>query len=787
MSEIPKMFDGRDPLVERLAILESMKVVEGKVGFTPKRTDMSTVDKCSKLRRYENTALAKFNSIGENTYRRFRRDVFKILKSQGILPDLLHNYQSQNGGGLTLKDGFGPYNFGDKHGKRIKDLPPNPYGLSLQDCEHEACTIIDNMIFPGPVDTQHKKYEQRNQPVMFLFAFYDKLFFHHIKSKAGDLRNVFLAMRFNDDKHPSDTFHLMQKAKDDWEEARGKYHSAGEDVQFLIDSIENGNMISYFRRFLKEQRKEWLDCGKDLTDEDGLDAFVDADATTLFMEFRDEYEVLIKDRQIPSPVNKLPVVGAHMSQLDMSALETLGIDPAVFLSMRGTASGRVLNDNPTVDERLIGDVPTPSAALPRRKVTFDRDKPSTKQSAPNKPSAHLSDKPKTKPASFTDAAACKELDSLNAKKKGLAQEIACRRRNLNAKGEVVECLREHLSKDCPFAPKVNLSQMHPMHPLQEDSPVLTLNEWIEYTSGVKDYPGHKTFMASSSELSASPLSLVDILASVIAIVAVLVLGFYSVGAKTAGGVELFRVKHRECLLGTQAAIKPGSHQVGWSAHVPIADNLLFNCFFGLLFAGMLVGKTRITPRVTQVFNWAVVFNLAMSAPTGYSMSIDPICSDGAPLQLAALLPSISAIAKSATPFEYWLLQTILISVSVYCWSMLFYNHFYPSVRSSTTKHVPVAPRQPLESYTEAQFHVDCISMELLQRVIAAYVLSDRCKTRRDSERIRNIRGNPVTRTWTQCIHRVIQVELMLAVAVIVLSYSLYMYFERLVMLLHPRH
>jgi hypothetical protein len=188
MSEIPKMFDGRDPLVERLAILESMKVVEGKVGFTPKRTDMSTVDKCSKLRRYENTALAKFNSIGENTYRRFRRDVFKILKSQGILPDLLHNYQSQNGGGLTLKDGFGPYNFGDKHGKRIKDLPPNPYGLSLQDCEHEACTIIDNMIFPGPVDTQHKKYEQRNQPVMFLFAFYDKLFFHHIKSKAGAQR-----------------------------------------------------------------------------------------------------------------------------------------------------------------------------------------------------------------------------------------------------------------------------------------------------------------------------------------------------------------------------------------------------------------------------------------------------------------------------------------------------------------------------------------------------------------------------------------------------------------------
>lgn len=169
------------------------------------------------------------------------------------------------------------------------------------------------------------------------------------------------------------------------------------------------------------------------------------------------------------------------------------------------------------------------------------------------------------------------------------------------------------------------------------------------------------------------------------------------------------------------------------------------------------------------------------------MSIDPICSDGAPLQLAALLPSISAIAKSATPFEYWLLQTILISVSVYCWSMLFYNHFYPSVRSSTTKHVPVAPRQPLESYTEAQFHVDCISMELLQRVIAACVLSDRCKTRRDSERIRNIRGNPVTRTWTQCIHRVIQVELMLAVAVIVLSYSLYMYFERLVMLLHPKH
>ena len=53
------------------------------------------------------------------------------------------------------------------------------------------------MIFPGPLAVQLTKVKERDQPIMFVFAFYDKIFFTHTKKRTGNLRTIFLAMQFN--------------------------------------------------------------------------------------------------------------------------------------------------------------------------------------------------------------------------------------------------------------------------------------------------------------------------------------------------------------------------------------------------------------------------------------------------------------------------------------------------------------------------------------------------------------------------------------------------------------
>ena len=75
----------------------------------PKRTHVTEADKISKLRKYKDTQNNKFNSCGTGIYRRLRRDFFKTCKSQGILLDVLFNYQNQDGVGLVTKDRYGPH------------------------------------------------------------------------------------------------------------------------------------------------------------------------------------------------------------------------------------------------------------------------------------------------------------------------------------------------------------------------------------------------------------------------------------------------------------------------------------------------------------------------------------------------------------------------------------------------------------------------------------------------------------------------------------------------------
>ena len=64
---------------------------------------------------------------------------------------------------------------------------------------------------------------------------------------------------------------------------------------------------------------------------------------------------------------------------------------------------------------------------------------------------------------------------------------------MDASGVLVNCHGEHLSNHCDRAPKVNLARLHPMHPFQENSPVESLNDWVHFTSGLKEYEGHPSF------------------------------------------------------------------------------------------------------------------------------------------------------------------------------------------------------------------------------------------------------------------------------------------------------
>ena len=58
------MFDDDDPLEARLAILELMKVIDGEVSYTPKRTDGTQPDNISKLRKYKETQNKKVPQHG---------------------------------------------------------------------------------------------------------------------------------------------------------------------------------------------------------------------------------------------------------------------------------------------------------------------------------------------------------------------------------------------------------------------------------------------------------------------------------------------------------------------------------------------------------------------------------------------------------------------------------------------------------------------------------------------------------------------------------------------------
>ena len=105
-----RTLDSRNHIV-RYAVPSVRQVGPLQISYTPKQTDVTQPDKISKLRKYKETQNKKFNSMGTAVYRRLRKDFYKACNAQGVLGDLLFNYQSQGGVGLTIKDRHGQHDF----------------------------------------------------------------------------------------------------------------------------------------------------------------------------------------------------------------------------------------------------------------------------------------------------------------------------------------------------------------------------------------------------------------------------------------------------------------------------------------------------------------------------------------------------------------------------------------------------------------------------------------------------------------------------------------------------
>ena len=392
---------------ERKTLLTRVSEEEGFV--LEVRTDMSSPKERGKLRRYKLTGDKEFNSMGKETFEGLRRDFFQVLSAAKILTDLLFNYHDSGGEGLTYRHGFGPYDFG----KLKKDkFPSNPYGLSLTDCEREANTILNNMVFPGPVAEMLDKIEMRNEPTLSVIGFYDQLFFPKDAVSTSDRRTEYLNIKFNDFEHPAVTFGRMQTAKGVWEQSKGSFTDPHEDIQQMLDAVENGNMAKHNRSLVKDARRDWQTDGKGFDDAEQHKRFKPTDIPAFLHKFLQDYERAVKDGIVPAAVRKAPKLGAHSHEATASyeaLAEHLGVTPQAFISMINSRSGDVENDNPSADPRLMKETQEYRTKTPdrvykkpdaKKSVTFDQDKSGERP----------------KPLSFTDDDKCRELDAIRAKK-----------------------------------------------------------------------------------------------------------------------------------------------------------------------------------------------------------------------------------------------------------------------------------------------------------------------------------------------------------------------------------
>ena len=493
---------------ERTAILKIKK--DG--GEVPKRTDMTAPDKQDKLLKYKETGTAKFGSQGKNVYVAFRKAAFKNLKSQGILTDALFNYHEnkENRDGFRLKDGYGPFDFGKKK------LPENPYGLTMDECELEAFALLECMVYPGPLMTKIQETQEAGHPSLFVFDYYDAWFFRVDEDQCALYRDQYLAITFNSETHPIDTWAIMTRVRIQWESSRGEKHAPHEIMQFLVDAVTRGNMAKEMRQFMKDERREWADLGKSLKSTSAKAEFLDTDISNFVMKLGTAYEEAMKFEDLPMTVSAKTRNRAYLSDFgewtenDEAELEDLYHDPSdphayQSMSMAKTPSGLIVNQGRDVDTNLTGDPMVPAFGTQPQRLRQLQQR-GTRRSAPAQSAAPnvakdtkkvtfgQNNEPRKKPLSWTDDAACKAADIIEAKKAGLeAQGGACRRRHVDpVTGKVTRCHRSHLTNKCNNKLIAQLAKMavkkiemnHVFHPLMVDSPIESFSEWDNYTNGV---------------------------------------------------------------------------------------------------------------------------------------------------------------------------------------------------------------------------------------------------------------------------------------------------------------
>ena len=523
MSTAP--YDGAD-----LVKLRKAATKLAKDGDLPPRVNMSLPDKRNKIPVFDLTKDPAFDLNGFSEYGKLRRAAFEHFEAGGIYIDLLFNLFKSDIEGLIQVLRFGGYNFGDK------TIDPNPYGLTMVECEREANQILWAMIPDpeSPPGIELQLIERKNLPILSFFATYDQVFLNRDDERGEKSKDLFEDMKFDNDVNPRVMHGLMKGAKLKWEIDAKIHHEPWEDLTYLLKAIRRGNMRTVLRAFVDKQKRKWVKSAKDIDDPEQREELKSVDVKLFLNKMYTVYDHLVEDGEInpARPSNLLPPrqskpigrIKSNAASADVESEESMverflsehsdaGFSPESFISMVGTKSGQ------TVDGDKVQQGKKPPRRVPKRPAGANKN----------------GNEGKTKKvvfASYTDDEECRRRDEERARKEALAQKIACRRKRFNKLGDLITCLEEHLSNHCPHVIKSNLAvaKLHPMHPFNPDSPIDNYGHWMQYAGAEREYDGFPSYEEAKKmgeAQNASAYNMVDMIVVLLAIFSFFIMAWRS--------------------------------------------------------------------------------------------------------------------------------------------------------------------------------------------------------------------------------------------------------------------
>ena len=263
-----------------------------------KRSNIASATNRHKIHVFD-TGGIKFASEGLVLYDEFREYFFEICEAEGILLDLLFCLFTSKILGLEMRGRHGPIAF-----KANAKLPPNPYGLSMTECEKEAMLILRAMIKDreSPLGISYQTAIASGAPILSVFSEYDPIFFSRDSDQICIAREAYEKVTINDTEAPYTTKARMDKLRNVWNQARGNPVTAPEEIPLILKAVNRGNMRPHFRRTISEIKDSWAEDGKDVEVESSRLKLCPVDTVTLWKALHTKHKHLVEDKRIGPPL-----------------------------------------------------------------------------------------------------------------------------------------------------------------------------------------------------------------------------------------------------------------------------------------------------------------------------------------------------------------------------------------------------------------------------------------------------------------------------------------------------